>query len=203
MAGEPDGRRERRWQEVHDRIYHAAVELFLAKGFLATSYDEIAERADVARKTAFNHYPRKRHFGAEWGHRRRSQAEGALRPDLAEGAETTVLLRHYFEQLAKINVAERPLTRRMLSAWRESGGPFDTDLGELAGVFTEMLADGQRRGQIRRDADPRRAATLLYSAYFGTLFDWIEGTDEDPPFDLQDAFTFLLDIVLPGLHGTR
>jgi AcrR family transcriptional regulator len=62
MSGEPEGRRERRWREVHDRVYDAALELFLAQGFVATSYDEIAERADVARKTAFNHFPRKIDF---------------------------------------------------------------------------------------------------------------------------------------------
>jgi len=201
MAGEPEGRRERRWREVHDRVYSAALELFLAQGFVATSYDEIAERADVARKTAFNHFPRKIDFIGEWGQRRRSQVEGELRPDLAEDADISALLRHYFEQLTKINVAERPLTRRMFGAWRESGGPFDADIGDLAEVITRMITEGQRLGQIRRDIEPRRAAVLLYSGYFGTLFDWVAGTDTEPPFDLQDAMTFLLATVLPRLSA--
>ena len=201
MAGEPEGRRERRWREVHDRVYSAALELFLAQGFVATSYDEIAERADVARKTAFNHFPRKIDFIGEWGHRRRSQVESELRPDLAEDPDISVSLRHYFEQLTKINLAERPLTRRMFGAWRESGGPFDADIGDLAEVITRMIAQGQRLGQIRRDVEPRRAAVLLYSGYFGTLFDWVAGTDTESPFDLQDAMTFLLDTVLPRLSA--
>jgi AcrR family transcriptional regulator len=203
MSGEPEGRRERRWREVHDRVYDAALELFLVQGFVATSYDEIAERADVARKTAFNHFPHKTDFIGEWGQRRRSQVESELRPDLAEGADISALLRHYFEQLTKINMAERPLTRRMFGAWRESGGPFAIDVGELAWVVTGMITEGQRLGQIRRDVDPRRVSVLLYSGYFGTMFDWIAGTDEEPPFDLQDALTFLLDTVLPGLRESR
>ena len=203
MSGEPEGRRERRWREVHDRVYDAALKLFLSQGFAASSYDEIAECADVARKTAFNHFPRKIDFIGEWGERRRIQVESTLRRDLAEGANTSVLLRHYFEQLTKINMDERPLTRRMFGAWREHGGPFDTDVGEMARLITRMLAEGQRLGQIRRDFDPRRAAVLLYSGYFGTLFDWVAGTDAEPPFDLQDALIFMLDTVLPGLQDAR
>jgi len=203
MSGEPEGRRERRWREVHDRVYDAALELFLIQGFAATSYDEIAERADVARKTAFNHFPRKIEFISEWGQRRRSQVESELRPGVTEGADISALLRYYFEQLTKINVAERPLTRRMFGAWRESGGPFDADVGDQAGVINRMITEGQRLGQIRRDIEPRRASVLLYSGYFGTMFDWVAGTDEEPPFDLQDALTFLLDTVLPGLRETR
>jgi len=70
-------------------------------------------------------------------------------------------------------------------------------------VINRMITEGQRLRQIRRDIEPRRASVLLYSGYFGTMFDWVAGTDEEPPFDLQDALTFLLDTVLPGLRETR
>lgn len=55
-----------RGHEVHDRVCDAALQLSLVPGFVATSYDEIAERADVARRTAFNHFPRKIDFISEW-----------------------------------------------------------------------------------------------------------------------------------------
>jgi len=49
-------RRVRRRQEVRRRVYRAAVELFVERGFDATTMDDIAERADVARATVFNHF---------------------------------------------------------------------------------------------------------------------------------------------------
>jgi len=57
----PEGRRERRKQEIRGRLRGAAHSLFEEKGFAATTVDEICNRADVAQKTLFNHFPTKLH----------------------------------------------------------------------------------------------------------------------------------------------
>lgn len=54
-APETEGRRDRKKREVRERILAAAAALFREKGFDGVSMDEIAEVADVARKTLFNH----------------------------------------------------------------------------------------------------------------------------------------------------
>jgi AcrR family transcriptional regulator len=61
-SGKPLGRRERKKMETHRRIYRAAMDLFTEKGFHATTVDEIAERADVAKGTVFNYFPHKATF---------------------------------------------------------------------------------------------------------------------------------------------
>ena len=53
------GRRERKKEETRQRIVAAAIELFQRNGYEATTVDEISERADVAKGTFFNYYPRK------------------------------------------------------------------------------------------------------------------------------------------------
>ena len=58
--GEPDlSRRERRKLEVRHRILESALDLFRGRGFADTKISEICERADVAHKTFFNHFPSK------------------------------------------------------------------------------------------------------------------------------------------------
>src|SRR6185436_5244058 len=52
-------RRERKKEETRERIFKAACKLFRNKGFEATTIDEIAEKADVAKGTFFNYFPRK------------------------------------------------------------------------------------------------------------------------------------------------
>src|ERR1051326_848012 len=52
-------RRERKKGETRERIFAAACKLFRHKGFDATTIDEIAEKADVAKGTFFNYFPRK------------------------------------------------------------------------------------------------------------------------------------------------
>ena len=194
-------RRQRRWHEAHDRLYDAACELFVESGFLRTSVDEIAERADVARKTAFNHFPRKRDFIAEWGSRRRDQVRDALSPILIGQPSLEVVLRRYFAELAAINNAERALTICMHLGWRESGGPFDADPHELMNVFQGFISAAVARGEIPAVVDEAHLATVLYSGYFGLLYDWCKGTDAAQPFDLNDAFSLMLDIVLSGLRA--
>jgi AcrR family transcriptional regulator len=48
---------DRRKMEVRDRILSAAFDLFLSQGVSATTIEEICERADVANRTFFNHFP--------------------------------------------------------------------------------------------------------------------------------------------------
>lgn len=192
-------RRQRRWHKAHDRLYDAACELFVESGYLGTSVDEIAERADVARKTAFNHFPRKRDFIGEWGSRRRQRVRDALTPVIEGEANLGVVLRRYFAELAAINDAERALTICMHLGWRECGGPFDADPHELMGVFQEFISDAVARGEIPDIVDTAHLATVLYSSYFGLLYDWCKGTDATAPFDLHVAFSRMLDIVLGGL----
>lgn len=199
-ATAPD-RRQRRWHQVHDRLYEVACELFLESGFVGTSVDEIAERADVARKTAFNHFPRKRDLVSEWGRRRREQVRTAMAPVLETDPEFEVVLRHYFAELASINVAERALTIRMSSGWRESGGPFDAGPHELVDVLRGFVTDAVGRGELRPGIDPARTGTILYSSYFGLLYDWCQGTDAAPPFDLHEAFAQFIDSTLGGLRA--
>ena len=52
-------RRERKKGETRERIFKAACKLFRHKGFEATTIDEIADKADVAKGTFFNYFPRK------------------------------------------------------------------------------------------------------------------------------------------------
>jgi AcrR family transcriptional regulator len=51
------GRRAESIEETRRRIVDATFELHGEKGVVATSMQEIAERADVALRTVYNHYP--------------------------------------------------------------------------------------------------------------------------------------------------
>ena len=50
-------RRKRAREETRRRILDATIELHTEKGILGTSWKSIAERADVAVGTVYNHFP--------------------------------------------------------------------------------------------------------------------------------------------------
>ena len=82
--------------------------------------------------------------------------------------------------------------------WREAGGPFDSEPHELMDVFRGFIRDAVARGEVADIIDADRMGTVLYSSYFGLLYDWCEGSRHNSPFDLNDAFTQLLEVVLAG-----
>jgi AcrR family transcriptional regulator len=61
------GRRERKRQAVHQSLLEAAERLFAERGVARTTVDDIADAADVARQTVFNHFPYKEALALELG----------------------------------------------------------------------------------------------------------------------------------------
>jgi AcrR family transcriptional regulator len=59
------GRRERKRQAVHQQLLDVAEQLFRERGIARTTVEDIAEAADVARQTVFNHFPYKEALAVE------------------------------------------------------------------------------------------------------------------------------------------
>jgi AcrR family transcriptional regulator len=59
METRPAGRMERKKEETHNRIIDAALELFHRQGLEATTMEQIAEAADVAKGTLYNYFSAK------------------------------------------------------------------------------------------------------------------------------------------------
>jgi AcrR family transcriptional regulator len=177
---------------MRGRLLSAALDLFAAQGFAETTIDQIAERADVARQTVLNHFPYKTDFAREWGQGRRDQL-AAISAEVAGDESSLALVHRYFAAAAEMNERERDLTRAML----ESLTPTEVFL-YIRAVPTAAIERGQERGEFSSAADPRVAAEILTSVYFGTVSRWL--IDGPPPFDLAQALAARLDLVLAGLQ---
>jgi len=58
-SGTVETRRDRKRRSTHEALLEAALDLFEERGFAATTIEDITERADVARRTFFRHFPSK------------------------------------------------------------------------------------------------------------------------------------------------
>jgi AcrR family transcriptional regulator len=194
-ATEAIGRRERKRLVSYERLYEAAIELFLAQGFDSTTVDQIAERADMARATAFNHFPQKVAYLEEWGRRRREEVRRRL--SLRAGdAPAAAALHAYLHEMAAVNAASRPETMALIEPSIRAGQALrnptlDVDLAEL-------VRHGQATGEFRADADADQVGLVLGAAYFSTVLRWAAA---DPaPFGLAARLEHTLDLVLRGLR---
>lgn len=89
-AKSPDGPglRQRKQQETRERLKRAAMALFLARGFEATTIDDIAAAADISRRSFFHYFASKEDVVAAW----QEDAAAALVAEiLARPADETML----------------------------------------------------------------------------------------------------------------
>lgn len=200
-SGAQDGldRRSRGRQRRRDRVYVAAIELFIERGFDNTTMDDIAERADVARASVFNYFPRKSNLLDEWGARRRARALQAVYSSNVEVLSLRQALERYMVELARINSQSRveavSLIHSAVHTLNMLGHP------ALAEEFGRFLEQAQADGQLPESADPWLGGLLLATGYFAVLTAWVDV--EPAPFDLQRELLCALDVLLDGLYNPR
>ena len=190
---DPLGRRARRRAEMRARLLAAALELFADRGYTETTIDDIAQRADVARQTVLNHFPRKRDFSLAWGETRRERLT-EIEASASPRASTRTLLHRYYAALAQMNERERTLTRVIHSSVTLSDG---LSTRPVADAVVATLVRGQSRGEVRPGISADTAAEVITAVYFDTLNRWL--TEGNPPFTLQAELARRLDLVLVGL----
>lgn len=196
------GRRERKKREARRKIFKAAFELFREKGFEETTVDEIAERADVAKGTVFNYFPRKASFLEAWiQHWSVSLAEELGPADQWEGT-TRQKLERLFLVFADLVVEDPDLARQALfESLRRL--PEDTDIEgirgvrEIQGAIRTVLNDGRASGDIRDDLETEHAATLMEWTIHRTLIFWLRGGGSTE--SLHQEISAKLDILFDGL----
>jgi AcrR family transcriptional regulator len=64
--GAKEGRREIKRRQTRERIEEAAMSLFLERGFDATTIEDIAERAEVSKRSFFDYFPSKEEVVFAW-----------------------------------------------------------------------------------------------------------------------------------------
>jgi AcrR family transcriptional regulator len=190
-------RRARRKRETRERILDAAIACFVERGFDATTMDAIAERADVARATVFNHFADKQALLADYLGRRRARVRALLQAAGESNSNAGQTLIDAFAILAEENELSRPETRELLQAWLRTGG--NAVAGPSEHLLSRIVANGRERRELRRDLDTQLVARLLFDAYVGIVIRWV--AVDPPPFELGPTLREMVTTVLDGLRG--
>lgn len=216
--GKPMGRRERKKLETGRRIYRAAMELFREKGFDATTIDEIARKADVAKGTVFNYFPQKSAFLTAsyqvWFAR---MMEDLGPPESWKGGARARLHR-IFAYLTDLSVEHRELSRfvifenmrqahlRLDRQTDETGtlpprvdveAPGQEGILLLEGLVRDIIRTGKDEAEIRDEVDEGQAASLIAGMAFHTLVRWL--VKGGSAREMKEALAGKLDIIITGL----
>jgi AcrR family transcriptional regulator len=202
-------RRERKKDETRERIFKAAVHLFHERGFEATTIDEITERADVAKGTFFNYFPKKESVLGYLSETQLAEAEESAAALLASHKPARRKLIELLQRIASVYEEEPELSRFVVrESMRRAYTPTDSVHLHWHTLLTGLFEQGYQTGELRRDVEAGRAVYVLGSVYMGTVFMWLMCQREEPgceamTFDLQQELDARLSLVFDGLASRQ
>lgn len=184
-------KRELKKEQTRQRIKEAALGLIAANGYEATTIEEIAKQAGVAKGTFFNYFSSKDELICDL------QAVFAIN-EVAKLKDQAGPLVPRFQllifQLVREFELSKTLTRALFQAMFGSQRQLESHnqlLDSLKEVLLPLIRQGQDNGELRRDMPAEMIAQQAFQSYFGTLIIW-SMEENDEPLDNRMAMTFEL-----------
>jgi AcrR family transcriptional regulator len=156
--------------DKRDRLYDAAIARYREAGVADTRVEDVIADAGVSWATFFRYFPRKEDVLLEGAARHfrdrvRAIAAGSLQD---RRLKTRTVIERTFAAL--LEPAELPPTLHNAALLEVLANParFAALVGDhpqpVIGLMAELLAEGQRRGEVRSDVDAGAAAMALSAA---------------------------------------
>ncbi len=167
-------RRERRKLEVRGRIVAAAIALFDEQGFEATKVSEISERADVAHKTFFNHFPSKQHLLEAIARFAMDEHLAGVEELRKQPMTSRERIRCFFEWLAdrcEDAGALRPELVHEIIRFTHANHP-EGVAQKLHDSLAGIVRDGLEAGDVTREHDEETLVEMLLGAYYALMLSW-------------------------------
>ena len=198
MMSKTLSRRERKKRETRQRLMEAALRLFREQGYDATTVEQIAESADVAKGTFFNYFETKEAILpalAEW---RLGQLNEALMPERGAPASPVARIKLALRLVAADPLSDPAMARRLFAA-----GMCHRDIRPgraLLNLLAEQVRQAQAAGEIRADLDPIYLGGVIRALFFQQVMMWHHGYRPAPLPELLDA---AVDLLLDGIAGPK
>jgi len=196
----PAGRRARRQAETRARILRAALDLFAKQGFFSTTVEQITEAADVGKGTFFNYFPSKEHVLAGFGEMQIAKVQGALEETRRGETSTRQIWHRLLRELGREPARSPSLLRGLILVNLSSDEVSSVTRQNLTQGRQELgylIAEGQKRGDIRPDRKPSQVARLFQQTLLGTMLLWALDPSAPIPSWLDTTFEFFWSSVAP------
>lgn len=180
-----------------EKIYQAAITLIERQGYDATTMEEVAAEAGMARASVFNHFPSKLIFLAEFFHRFTHDVISAAGAARLTGYRNR--LEALFAAMGPIAHANKALIREIASLAMGHGPLAETESAvddEMLVFFRSIVSEGQSNGDIRADIEVDFLADMMLGLLTVTAHDWVNrGQTSSLQADLSARF----DVLIQGL----
>ena len=189
-----DGRTRRR-ADTKQRLYEAAVELIAEQGFSATTVDDIALRAKVAKGTVYYNFASKTALFEELLRHGIGLLTEAFREAVAglpPREAVAALVRTQLEYIRRYRAFAQLLLSEMWRTNREWQQTLILLREQAIGVIAETVQAGVDSGDLPGDLDVRVASAALFGVGLVVAVDWLVF---QPERSIEDVEESLLAIV--------
>jgi len=191
-----EGRVERKKKETRQRILKVAMDLFQSQGFNNTTMEQIAEEADIARKTLYNHFPVKEAIVDDYVRSISKESTLEAFETLQNLPDTRTRLQNTLEKIyewVEINpeMIGICLGYRLKNMYQGAG----YSGGGSQGLIAEIIRLGQQAGEIRQDIPAKLLVKQLDTLRMIVVLDWLN----DPSgLELRKEMAKLVNLFLDG-----
>ena len=196
------GLRERKKVRLRQQIIDTSIRLFLKRGYESTRVDDIVQILEISQPTFFRYFPSKDAVLREVGRRGFACIKEHLETELSSKASTAERLREMYHEMAQETESDRPLWRAVIlsGAMDPVRSPEMRQPEEIAvSLLREILAEGQKRGEIARAFPVDHLAEFMEGLYSTVVRRW--AVDLPEPHSLNErvrsAVEFFLRAVEP------
>jgi len=209
-------RRQREKAQRRAQILDAARAVFLQKGFLLTTMDEVAAEAELSKGTLYLYFKSKDDLfvalGIDVAQQVADRFQNVLERNL-DGLETVAAMMHSYAEFAMTN----PLHFRNMAVWLASGHAVDVEapnyseyrgtVSKIVGRLVAAIERGQADGTIKPDLDTLRLAGQIWGGLFGICIirvnseEFVRRLAQYP--DLTNFVEGYIDIIRTGITGRR
>jgi AcrR family transcriptional regulator len=201
-----ESRSTTRRQATRQRLYEAAVTLFAEKGFSATTVDEIAERAGVAKGTVYYNFKSKTELFEELLRHGVGLLTASLRSAAEETEErggTRVGALDAMIRAGLVFIDRYPAFTQLYVAelWRTNRAWQPTLLAvrrEAVAVVEEVLREGVGNGELSKEIDIALTAAALVGMVLVAALDWQAFQPQRSVDEVHSALSLLLHGRLGG-----
>ncbi len=195
------GLRERKKARLRQRIIDTALRLFRKRGYENTRVDDIVQILEISQPTFFRYFPSKDAVLRDVGRRGFACIAEHLKSELSSKAATAERLRRLYQALARETEADRPLWQAVVLAGAmdpvrspDMRGPE----GVAIGLLLEILAQGQKCGEVTRAVPVVHLAEFLEGLYHTVVRQW--AVDLTGPHKLTERVGSAVEFFLRGVQ---
>lgn len=189
--------------EKHEKILDAAAKVFARKGFHNAKVSEIAREAQVADGTIYLYFKNKDDILIHLFEEKMSEILAAQRAELAKGTDCIDRLRRYIgfhfglveshPDMAQVITLELRQSHKFMKQY------VPHRFFEYLDAASEVIREGQEKGEIRRDVDPRIIRLALFGALDELSLQWL--LTRKSRFSMDECRVQVTELILSGLRA--